>query len=194
MGLGAWEYPFRVIVLSALLWVFSRRVIHLRPAHVAGSVGLGVVVFAVWIAPDLLSESWRQHWLFQNALTGGVESSIRSEVREQALPLVFRAIRAVLLVPVIEELFWRAWLMRWLINPSFQTVPLGTCRACSFWITALLFAAEHGPFWDVGLLAGIAYNWWMVRTRSLADCVLAHAVTNGILSAYVIVSGKWQYW
>jgi len=60
------------------------------------------------------------------------------------------------------------WLMRWLISPQFEKVPLGAYQAGAFWITAVLFASEHGPYWDVGLVAGVAYNWWMVRTRSLA--------------------------
>jgi len=63
------------------------------------------------------------------------------------------------------------------------------CRThYSFWVTAALFAAEHGPYWDVGLLAGILYNWWMVRTGRLADCIVAHAVTNGLLAARVLRS------
>ena len=46
----------------------------------------------------------------------------------------------------------------------------------------------------MGLLAGIAYNGWMVRTRNLADCILAHAVTNACLAAYVLLAGAWDYW
>jgi hypothetical protein len=98
------------------------------------------------------------------------------------------------LVPIIEELFWRGWLMRWLIDADFRKVPLGSYSGRAFWITALLFASEHGPYWEVGLLAGIAYNWWILRTRTLGDCIIAHAVTNAALSAYVIAAGKWQYW
>ena len=45
-----------------------------------------------------------------------------------------------------------------------------------------------------GLLAGIAYNWWMLRSKSLADCILAHAVTNGLLAGYVLLTGRWEYW
>jgi hypothetical protein len=73
-------------------------------------------------------------------------------------------------------------------------VPLGRYTAVSFWAVALLFAAEHGPYWEVGLIAGVAYNWWLVRTRNLADCVLAHAVTNALLAGYVLVFNQWQYW
>ena len=73
-------------------------------------------------------------------------------------------------------------------------MPLGSYAGPSFWITAILFASEHGAYWEVGLLAGIAYNWWMIRTKKLGDCIVAHAVTNGVLSAYVILAGKWEYW
>ena len=100
----------------------------------------------------------------------------------------------MIIVPVVEELFWRGWLMRWLINNDFERVPLGTYAPFAFWITALMFASEHGPYWDVGLMTGAIYNLWMIRSKSLADCVLMHAVTNGILSVYVIASGQWQYW
>jgi CAAX prenyl protease-like protein len=98
------------------------------------------------------------------------------------------------LVPILEELFWRGWLMRWLIDTDFQKVPPGTYTPQAFWLVAVLFASEHGPYWEVGLVAGIVYNWWMVRSRSLADCIVAHAVTNGLLAVYVVSGGHWQYW
>ena len=84
--------------------------------------------------------------------------------------------------------------MRWLQNPDFRRAPLGSYTPFSFWITALLFASEHGPYWDVGLLTGIIYNLWMIRTKSVASCILMHAVTNGMLSAFVIGTSQWQYW
>ncbi len=99
-----------------------------------------------------------------------------------------------MLVPIIEELFWRGWVMRWLIDRDFTKIPLGTYLPSAFWITAVLFASEHGPYWEVGLAAGVIYNWWMLRTRSLADCILAHAITNGALAVYVVTAGAWRYW
>ncbi|MFL6352575.1 MAG: type II CAAX prenyl endopeptidase Rce1 family protein, partial [Bryobacteraceae bacterium] len=61
-------------------------------------------------------------------------------------------------------------------------------------ITTILFACEHGPYWDVGLVAGLIYNFWMVRTKSLGDCILMHAITNTALSGHVIATHRWQYW
>jgi CAAX prenyl protease-like protein len=194
LGLGEWEFPFRVVVLSAILWLCSRHVITLRASYWLASTAVGVVVFAIWVAPDLLIPGWRSHWLFQNSITGSVATSIDTTLLTSPTVLIFRTIRAVILVPIIEELFWRGWLMRWLIKNDFQNVPLGAYSASSFFITALLFASEHGPYWEVGLAAGLIYNAWMVRTRSLADCIVAHAVTNAVLCGFVIATGKWEYW
>lgn len=188
-----WAYPLRTLAGCAVLLWCSRGLIRLSPSRPLLSVLLGVAVFAIWVAPDLLWPGYREHWLLRNSLlhTGG---AIRPELPANLLFVLFRVGGSVLLVPVVEELFWRAWLMRWLISHEFHKLPLGAYTAQAFWISAVLFASEHGVYWDVGLAAGIAYNWWMVRTRSLADCILAHAVTNGCLAVYVLAAGKWDYW
>jgi CAAX prenyl protease-like protein len=187
------DFPARVVVLAVVLAFYSRPVIELRPRHFLASLLLGIAVFAVWVAPDLLFPHYRQHWLFHNALTG-TGSTFAEGLRRDPIVLTFRVLRAVVIVPIVEELFWRGWLMRWLIAADFRKVPIGTYAPLSFWVTALMFASEHGPYWDVGLLAGILYNWWAIRTKSLADCILAHAVTNAVLCAWVILAGHWEYW
>jgi CAAX prenyl protease-like protein len=188
-------YPIRVVVVGMVLAVFSCHLVSFRAGNWLGSIGVGIAVFVLWIAPDVLWPAYRSHWLLDNWLVGSARSSVPQEVKSDLVFLVFRIFGSVLLVPVLEEFFWRGWLMRWLIRPEdFQSVRLGTYTHYSFWITAILFAAEHGSYWDVGLLAGILYNWWMVRTGRLADCIVAHAMTNGMLAAYVLYSGQWQYW
>ena len=191
---GVWEYPLRVAVLATVLFTCSRHLIDFRVRSPLLTVTAGVVVFLIWVAPEHLFPGYRHHWAFSNALTGSLTSSISDNHRTDWIVLLFRSVRAAVLVPIIEELFWRGWLMRWLIQPQFATVPLGAWTCSSMCISALLFASEHGPYWEVGLLAGLAYNFLMVLTRSLGDCIFAHAVTNGLLSAYVISTGKWQYW
>ncbi len=182
----------RVAVMTAVLWFIARPVIDLRVKHLAATLGIGIAVFVLWIGPDLLSSSYRHTWLFENALVPKAASSLRGTLSWPVL--ILRMVRAVLIVPIIEELFWRAWLMRWIIDPDFEKVPLGKYTALSFWIVAALFASEHGPYWDVGLVTGIIYNWWMVRSRSLGDLILTHAITNFCLGVYVIAAGKWEYW
>jgi CAAX prenyl protease-like protein len=161
--------------------------------HWLGSLSLGIGVFLVWVAPDLLIPGWRQHALFQNGITGRITTSIPPAELTPVM-LVLRTARAALIVPVLEELFWRGWLPRWIQDSKVDRVPLGQYTPLAFWATAVLFATEHGPFWEVGLLAGLIYNWWMRRTRSLGDLMLAHGVTNLALSLYVIATGRWGFW
>ena len=183
-----------LLVVGAVIWLVARPVLSFRAQQWLASIAVGVVVFVVWIGPDLLLPGYRTGLLFSNGIVGHPIGSFPEAARGDPLALALRFGRAALLVPVLEELFWRAWLPRWAIDTDFQRVPLGTFTPAVFWITALLFASEHGSYWDVGLAAGLIYNWWMQRTRSLGDCILAHAVTNACLSAYVIAAGRWEYW
>jgi len=202
LALGSWVpvdsrafSVLRLAVLILVLWVFSRGVISWRAPNWLKSIALGIAVFLLWIAPDVLFPAWRGHWLFSNGLTGKAEGPLSPEGQHDAVILTLRTMRAVILVPIVEELFWRGWLPRWLDDMSdFRRVPLGSYSRLAFWGTAILFASEHGAMWDVGLAAGVLYNWWMKQTRSLGDLMLAHAVTNGCLSAYVMIAGRWEYW
>jgi uncharacterized protein len=183
----------RDAVLIASIIGFSRRLIPRTAPQWLPSVGLGLAIFVLWIAPDALIPGWRSLWVFQNAVTGHVANSIPPRELTSVM-LVLRLARASLIVPVIEELFWRGWLPRWLQDSRFNRVPLGEYTRFAFWATAVLFAAEHGPFWEVGLMSGIVYNWWMRRTRSLGDLMIAHAATNLALAVYVIVTERWMFW
>lgn len=189
------EGILRVAILTAVLAIFSRGAISLRSARPFASIAVGAGVFLLWIAPDQLFPDWHRHWLFSNALTGKPEGTMSLDAQADGLVLVLRAVRAIILVPIIEELFWRGWLVRWIDNPEdFRKTPLGSMSRLAFWATAILFASEHGALWDVGLAAGIVYNLWMQRTRSLGDLIIAHAATNACLSAYVVFGGNWNYW
>lgn len=184
----------RIVAVGAVLLFISRPVIDLRAPSWLISLVLGVAVFALWIGPDLLWPGYRHHWLFENSILGMPKGALTTAAQTQPLVLALRAVRAIVIVPIVEELFWRAWLMRWIINPEFEKVPLGAFTLFSFATVAVLFASEHGPYWDVGLITGVIYNAWMVRSKSLGDLILTHAVTNACLSAYVVFAGKWEYW
>lgn len=182
------ELGIRVLAVATVLFL-CRSAIDLSVTRWAGSMGVGVAVFAIWIAPELAFPGYREAFSFGQEARGFPE-----EARSDPLALALRVLRAAVLVPIVEELFWRAWLPRWLLNHDFRAVPMGTYTRFTFLVTAALFAVEHGRYWDVGLAAGLIYNAWMWRTRRLGDCILAHAVTNACLAAYVIAAGEWQYW
>jgi CAAX prenyl protease-like protein len=180
--------PVRFFILMAAIFAVSREPLRGRPTSPLLSIMLGLVVFAIWIGPDLIAPAWRTSILFNNPVVGHPAGNTPPALKNDPVFLLFRIAISVIAVPILEELFWRGWLMRWLIDSDdFRRVPLGKYAPMAFWVTALLFASEHGSFWDVGLATGAIYNWWMVRTRNLWDCIVAHAVTNAALAAWVVL-------
>ncbi len=107
--------------------------------------------------------------------------------------IAFRLVGATVVVPIMEEFFWRGFLIRWIINNDFRKVPIGAVSWPSFLLTTILFASEHNR-WLVGLVAGVAYNLLLYRTKSLYACIVGHGVTNLALAIYVLATGEWSFW
>jgi hypothetical protein len=188
------ELVMRLVLPAVALALCWRRLPKFRVERPAGSLLVGAAVFVVWVAPDLLFPGWRSHWVFQNPVFGRLSISMPAESLRDPLDLILRVLRATTLVAMAEEIFWRGWLMRWLIHEDFEPVPIGAWQLRAFLVTAILFAVEHGPYWEVGLAAGLIYNWWAVRSKSVGDLILAHGVTNAALSLFVILTRRWEYW
>jgi len=104
---------------------------------------------------------------------------------------VIRGIGLIAVVPLIEELFLRGFLMRCVIREDFWTVPFGmlTLPAAA---ACLLYAAASHPAECVA-----AMGWFAVitgiaaATRRPIDTILAHAATNLALGVYVVLTANW---
>ena len=107
--------------------------------------------------------------------------------------VAFRMAGAVLVVPVMEELFWRSFVQRWVQQPDFLALKPSQIGPKALLIASALFAVEHVQ-WFAGLIAGLAYGWLYIRTRNLWAPIVAHAVTNGALGTYVVATGRWSFW
>jgi hypothetical protein len=183
-------YPVKIALVCAALAAFRKSYTDLdwgslrQATPTALSVVTGVAVFILWINLDL-------PWAVQGEMT--------SFDPTQAAPgwahaLIFaRVTGAVIVVPVMEELFWRSFLVRYLIDRDFMAVRAGTFTPFTFTATAVLFGLEH-QLYLAGILAGLAYNTIYRKTGSLAQCVLSHAVTNGLLATYVLTTQNWRFW
>ena len=182
-------YPVKTLAVAATLvwaWRGVRDDLREQRGMIFGAA-VGVLALGVWIGPELLR-------ITKTDFTAGGFNPTSLHAPLSTLVVIFRVAGAVLVVPIMEELFWRGWMIRWLVKPEFRTVPLGTFSWESFGITVVLFGIEHGELWHVGMITGALYNWIFYRTRSLWACILAHAVTNLLLACYVLASGKWGYW
>jgi len=108
--------------------------------------------------------------------------------------LVIRVAGPSLVVPLMEELFFRDFLMRALIRGArFQDVAVGTFTWFSFIGVSLLFGLNHGAQWPAGIAYGLLMGFLLIRTKSLGACIVAHGVTNFTLYLYVIYAGDWQF-
>ncbi len=185
-----WLYAIRSAVTAAVLVALWRYYAELRRPErpppgawiVAAAVGVGV--FVLWILLD-----------FPPLVTGAAEDPFDPRVNGALHPglALTRLAGAALVVPIMEELFWRSFLMRWLEEPRFQRVDPGGVGWKPLVLTSVVFALEH-RLWFAGLLAGLAYGELYRRTRSLWVVILAHAITNALLGLYVLRTGSWSFW
>lgn len=184
-----WLYGVRVgIVLIALLFLW-RFYGELREAPDPGAsgwllgIGMGIVVFVLWIYLDFKPLAFSPGEGFDPRSGGGLDVGL----------VLVRMAGAALIVPVMEELFWRSFLLRWIQRPSFLSVEATTLGFKAILFSSILFASEH-RLWFAGLLAGLAYAWLYKKTGNLWVPILAHAITNGLLGAYVLSTGSWSLW
>lgn len=185
-----WLYVFRVLLVALLIVYFWREFTELsvRPnmadLFVAFAAGLLVLIF--WVAPF---PAW--------AILGSDHVSfnpVEGETKQAAFFwLSTRIIGAALIVPVMEELFWRSFVMRWVDNKNFLSVRPESVSLYAYIASSALFALEHN-LWFAGLFAGLVYGALYIKYKNLWVPVFAHAVTNGLLGIWVVQTGNWQYW
>jgi CAAX prenyl protease-like protein len=179
-------YPIKTILVAAVLAWYWRSLPRLTLTAPWLSVGVGVAGVVLWIGLDPLLVHYDQPLIGRNPF--------QLYPAEEAWVLFgFRLLGITFVVPVMEELFWRGFLMRWLIKEDFTSVLLGTYQPLSFWITTACFAAVHGSEWPLGVVVGLLYGVWFVRTKSLGDIMLAHGVTNLLLALYCLIANEWHF-
>jgi CAAX prenyl protease-like protein len=186
-----WIYAITVLLVGGLLAWFWREygelVAQTWPSgpELALAVTTGVVVFALWIHLDA-------PWMTIGRPTA---SFLPLDAQGHLVwPLIaLRWIGAALIVPVMEELFWRSFLMRWVQSPQFETVVPQRVALKAVLLSTFVFTLAH-TLWLAAVIAGLAYAWLYVRSGKLWVPVIAHAVTNGALGVWVVATGNWAFW
>ena len=194
-----WLYGVRILVVASFLAWFWRDYSELSANDLPTqsrlstsgyllSIAVGLLVFVLWIAPypawAIMGEA--QHGVGFNPLNADGKTI-------DTLLAITRITGAALIVPLMEELFWRSFFMRWLQDQDFLKVNPAYIGHFAFFASAALFAVEHS-LWLAGLIAGFAYGWLYKSQRNLWSPIIAHAVTNGLLGLWVLYTAHWDYW
>ncbi len=186
-----WLYAARAVTVGALLLIFWQHYteLHQRAGidvrQVILAIVAGLIVFVLWINLD-------QPW----ATTGAPATFNPVSAQDGGVDWIlvsFRLLGLALIVPVMEELFWRSYLQRRIDAEDFLSHDPGSASIYAILISAALFASEHGQ-WFAGLIAGLVYTAVYMRSRNLWLPIISHATTNAALGWWILATDQWQFW
>lgn len=187
-------YGAKVAIVTVVVLACRPAWRDLRPRPSAGAlalaVGLGLAVAAVWVGLD----GFYPRFGSVGKRTGFDPGLIDYPANRIAF-IVVRLYGLVLLVPLFEELFWRSFAIRYVVDPDdFTRVPVGRVTPLAAVATAVVFAMAHPIEWLPAVLTGLAWAWLVHRTKNLTACVVSHATANLALGIYVLTTHDWKFW
>jgi uncharacterized protein len=183
-----WFYLAKTLASAWLVWEMRPLVLEMRWAISWEAVVAGVAIFAIWVGLDPF---------YPHLLKAGATGNPNGQFGEGAvLAWFFIAIHILgmtLVVPPLEEVFYRSFLYRYLANPNFLSVPLNRFLPFPFFATVIVFGVSHNE-WLAGILCGAAFQWLVIRKNRLGDAMTAHAITNFLLGVWIVWRGAWHFW
>jgi membrane protease YdiL (CAAX protease family) len=205
-----WIYALKTIVGAGLIWAIWGWIEEMRWRWSADAVVMGVVVFAMWVGLDgwypsidalpklilrpVAGPLGLSHW----CATASAPAAPWNPHHQFGPPLAWmfvliRLVGSTLVVPPLEEVFYRSFLYRYLIRPDFWTEPLNALRWGPLFVAATIFGCSHYE-WLAGILCGLLYQGLVFRHNRLGDAMTAHAITNFLLGIWIITRGAWHFW
>lgn len=192
-----WVYVLKTVVGCFLLAFMWPKVAEMRWSCSPEAIAVGFLCFIVWVGLDG----------FYPRLDEVFDSNRASEPDGYWNPLAFfeaspsiawlvigvRILGSALIVPPLEEVFYRSTVYRYIIDPKIESVGLGQFHGKAFLGTCLLFGLVHQE-WLAGVICGIAFQWLVLRKQRLGDAISAHAITNLLLGLSVVGTKSWRFW
>jgi hypothetical protein len=190
-----WFYVIKSALVGWMLWGLRASIGEMQWKFSWEAGVVGVAVFGMWVGLDPLLEwagvsypklkpnatGWNPHAVFGD---GSVLAWFF---------IVGRIAGSSLVVPPLEEVFYRSFLYRYVARADFQSVPLNRFAVTPFLVTALIFGLSHRE-WLAAILCAFAYQGLVCWKNRLGDAITAHALTNFLLGLWVVGRGAWPYW
>jgi exosortase E/protease (VPEID-CTERM system) len=190
-GYFEWLYPLRFLAAAIAIWHFRGEYQKLDWRFGWLAPVTGGAIFLVWIAPE---------WIAGELLTKDHAASSLGAALAALTPtarvawIAFRVAAASITVPIAEELAFRGYLTRRIVNREFDVVPFTGLTLLSVGLSSVVFGVMHGQHWFVGILAGVAYAAVLKWRGRIGDAIVAHATSNLLLAAWVLMRGDWAQW
>jgi len=196
-------YLAKTLVGVWMLWAVWDRVAECRWAFSWEAVGVGVAVFGLWVGLEGRYPSL-EALTAQVGLSKPPESpnpppawNPFSQFGEGSLLgwgfVLVRLVGSTLVVPPLEETFYRSFAYRFIADKRWMDLPLNHWSPLAFSVVSAAFGLVHRE-WLPGILCGMAYQGLVLRTNRLGDAMTAHAITNLLLGLWVVMKPAWQFW
>lgn len=199
-------YPVQTLVTLGLLvrywhnYTFNGSLKWCLAAVVFGAVGI-----AFWLLPTHLYDHWGLSeapkgilgWLGVLPRRDGFDPSVFHDPQAWWAVVITRFLRAVVVVALVEEIFWRGFLMRFACDweGDYWKQPFGRAHWKSYLIVTGMFMLAHSPDdYAAALVYGSLTYLLCVWSKSLAACVVMHATANLLMGLYIMHTGKYGLW
>ena len=182
-----WFYLAKTLVGLGMFVAVRPLVAEMRWAFSWEAVAVGIGVFVMWVGIDPF---------YPHLFKSGNENPFAQFGAGSSVAWFFAIVHILgmtLIVPPLEEIFYRSFLYRYIARVDFLSVPLNQFLPFPFFVTCGVFGLEHSQ-WFAGILCGIAYQWLVLRKNRLGDAMTAHAITNFLLGVWVVWQSDWKFW
>jgi CAAX prenyl protease-like protein len=196
-----WFYLAKTLVGAWLILEMRPFVPEMRWAISWEAIVVGVAVFILWIGLDPFYP--KQNEIFAKIglakIFGATQITWNPNLQfgnNSFAACFFMAVHILgmtLVVPSLEEVFYRSFLYRFIADKNFLSVPLNKFLPWPFFLTAIFFALEHQQ-WLAGFLCGIIFQWLVIKKNRLGDAITAHAITNLLLGIWIVWKHAWNFW
>jgi uncharacterized protein len=183
-----WFYLAKTIIGAWLIFEMRPLVSEMRWAISWEAIVVGILIFAIWVGLD-------GHYpkFIKSGSTGNPAEVFGQNSGLAWFFNIVHILGMTLVVPPLEEVFYRSFLYRCIASHNFLAVPLNRFMPLPFFVTIAFFGLSHAE-WLPGILCGAAYQWLVIRKNRLGDAMIAHAITNLLLGIYIVVYHKWFFW
>jgi len=188
------SYVIKTVITAGLLFALRAQYTKISWKYIGLGVLVGIIGLVQWVGMETLI---LHYWPNYPRLSHDVFLPFQrfSTPTQAWLFIAVRWAGASLVVPVMEELFWRDFLWRTILAPNdFKLAAVGEWSLSAFLIVAIVFGAGVHIEWMTAIVWGLLIGGLLVWTKSLGACIVAHGVTNFLLGAYVLYTGQWHFW
>lgn len=174
-------YPIKAILGAAVLAYFWKIYAFKIPKNLFEPILGGFIIAVLWVLLVPADEAYNQKF------ADGLETMSTAVM---LLWFVFRFLGAWVVVPFIEEMIFRGYLLARFSNQPLANENKLVFSSLAFVVSTVLFAFIHFSI-IAGIVAGAIFAIIRYRGKSLSEPVLAHAAANVFVSSWAVFTGQW---